>query len=354
MKILITGNMGYVGPLVVRHLRAVFPDATLVGLDSGIFGHCLTTPGLPERLLDQQIFKDVRDVTPDMLEGVDAIVQLAAVSNDPMGNRFEDVTLDINYRAAARLGEMAVAAGVKKIVFASSCSIYGATEGSARKETDELAPLTAYARSKVATEEALKRLNRGDTVVTCLRYSTACGFSDRLRLDLVLNDFVATAMVTGGITVMSDGSPWRPLIHVKDMARAIEWGIRREADRGGDYLAINVGTDTWNYQIKDLANAVAAEVNGAKVTVNPDAPADKRSYRVDFSLYRELAPQHQPQMTLPLAVKDLYEGLSALGFHEVDFRTTSPLIRLKVLQGWIDSGRLGLDLRWADRLKSAA
>lgn len=348
MKIMVTGNMGYVGPMVVRHLRQVFPEATLVGVDTGIFGHCLTTPHLPERLLDQQIFKDVRDVTPDMLEGVDAIVQLAAVSNDPMGNKFEDVTLDINYKAAARLGEMAVAAGVGKIVFASSCSIYGATEGSARKEGDDLAPLTAYARSKVATEEALKRLNRGSTVVTALRYSTACGFSDRLRLDLVLNDFVATAMVTGEITVMSDGSPWRPLIHVKDMARAIEWAIRRDADRGGDYLAVNVGADSWNYQIKDLAEAVAKEVD-ATVSVNPNAPADKRSYRVDFSLYRSLAPDHQPLMTLPTAVKDLHEGLSALGFKEVDFRTASPLIRLKVLQGWIDSGRLGLDLRWRDR-----
>ncbi|WP_181698975.1 NAD-dependent epimerase/dehydratase family protein [Chthonobacter albigriseus] len=348
MRILITGNMGYVGPIVARHLRTVMPHAHITGLDSGLFAHCLTSVGLPERVLDEQLFMDVRDVKPELLDGYDAVVELAAVSNDPMGNRFEAVTDDINCRAAVRIAEMAVARGVKKVVFASSCSIYGAAEGGAKKETDSLAPLTAYARSKVATEQALAQMDRGNSVVTALRFATACGFSDRLRLDLVLNDFVACALVNGQIQVMSDGTPWRPLIHVADMARAIEWAITRDKSQGGDYLAVNVGTDVWNYQVKDLAEAVAKEVPGTTVTINLDAPADKRSYKVDFSLYRQIAPQHQPRVMLADAVRDLRSGLTAYGLADKDFRTNPHVIRLRTLQRWIDEGRLSDALRWTN------
>lgn len=345
MKIVITGNMGYVGPILVRHLRTTFPTATLVGIDSGLFGHCLTGTGLPEVLLDQQIYADVRDVTPDMLAGADAMVLLAAVSNDPIGNRFEAVTEAINERASANIAAMAQAAGVKRLVFASSCSIYGATEGGARTETDPLNPLTAYARSKVATEKALEAMPRTGMVSTALRFATACGFSDRIRLDLVLNDFVAAALVSKRISVLSDGSPWRPLIHVKDMARAIEWAITRDPSVGGEYLAVNAGSEPWNYQIRDLALAVAEAVPGTDTSFNPNAQPDKRSYRVDFSLFRKLAPAHQPLVSLPVAVKDIYEGLQAHGFNDPDFRN-SRLIRLKVIEGNMESGRLGEDLRW--------
>ena len=350
MRILITGNMGYVGPVVVRHLRSVFPHARLIGLDLGLFAHNLTGPTLPETLLDQQRFGDVRDVSSEDLHGIDAIVHLAAISNDPIGNRFGAVTEEINYRASVRMAEAAVEAGVKNFVFASSCSVYGfANDGRPRRETDPLHPLTAYAKSKIATEDALRQMDRRGMAVTSLRFSTACGMSDRLRLDLVVNDFVASAVATGEITVLSDGTPWRPLIDVKDMARAIEWAIQR-SPRGGDYLALNVGAGRWNYQVRQLAEAVAQALPNTRVSVNQDAQSDRRSYKVDFSLFSELAPKHQPIVTLNQSIRELHRGLTAMRFHDPDFRN-SQLIRLKVLDRQIAEGRLDHSLKWrADTL----
>lgn len=346
MKILITGNMGYIGPVLAKHLRAVMPNAHLIGFDSGFFGHCLTgAEQLPERLLDEQYFGDVRELPDSLLSTVDAVVELAAVSNDPMGVRFEQVTGDINFRAAAGIAERAVQAGVKRVVFASSCSMYGYAEGGPRKESDPLNPLTAYAKSKVATEEALAKMPAGDAVVTSLRFSTACGMSDRLRLDLVLNDFVACALASGEITVLSDGTPWRPLIEVRDMARAIEWALTRNHEDAGRYVAVNVGANRWNYQVKDLAEAVARAVPGTKVSINTAAPPDKRSYRVDFSLYERIAPNHQPQVSLEQAIDALKEGMQRMGFHDANFRS-SQFMRLKVLEKHMADGRLSQDLRW--------
>lgn len=346
MKVVITGNMGYVGPACIAHLRRRWPDAQLTGLDSGLFAHCLTEAALPERALNCQLFRDVRDVTPALLEGADAVIQLAAVSNDPMGSRFEAVTGEINHRAAVHVARQAAAAGVGHFAFASSCSMYGYAEAGARKEDDELNPLTAYARSKAAAERDLEAIAAGgDMVVTALRFATACGFSPRLRLDLVLNDFVASALATGRIDVLSDGTPWRPLIHVADMARAFEWAITRPVDAGGRFLAVNVGSDDWNYQVAELAEAVRDAVPGTQVAINRDAPPDKRSYRVDFSRYRALAPGHQPQIDLAAAIRDLQVGLVAMGFHDAGFRE-SHLMRLNVLQRAMDAGRLRPDLRW--------
>jgi nucleoside-diphosphate-sugar epimerase len=345
MKILLTGNMGYVGPAVTAHLRRVFPDATLVGVDAGWFAHCLTTrTALPEAALDVQRFADIRDLTVEDLAGFDAVVHLAAVSNDPMGHRFERVTDAINHRGSVHVAQLAAEAGVKSFVFASSCSIYGfAQDGRPRTETDPVNPLTAYARSKIATEEALAQLEGRGMTTTCLRFATACGMSDRLRLDLVLNDFVAGALAKGEIVVLSDGTPWRPLIHVRDMARAIEWAILRPKETGGEFLRINVGADEWNHQVADLARAVARATPGATVSINTDAPPDKRSYRVDFGLYRRLAPDHQPRETLESAITGLREGLIGLGFADADFRNSN-LIRLKVIEQHIEAGRLSEDL----------
>lgn len=347
MKVLITGNMGYVGPGLVRHLRQVHPTAHLVGYDCAFFGQSLTTKrAYPERVLDEQRFGDVRDITEADLAGFDAVVHLAAVSNDPMGNRFEKVTEAINQDSSVTIAKAAAAAGVRNYVFASSCSVYGfAGDGIARTETDTLNPLTAYARSKIGTELALREADFGSMTVTSLRFATACGFSDRLRLDLVLNDFVACALSSGEITVLSDGSPWRPLINVRDMARAIEWAISRPASNGGRFLAVNTGSDEWNYQVKDLARAVADAIPGVTVSINTSAPPDKRSYKVDFALYRSLAPDHQPKETLESSVAALRDGLRDLGFADADFRN-SPLIRLKVLEGLIASGLVSEDLRW--------
>ena len=354
MRILITGNLGYVGAMLVGHLRSVMPTAEIFGYDSGFFAHCLTgVEALPETHLTRQYYGDVRDISPELLDGVDAVVHLAAVSNDPMGNRFEQVTDEINAQASLRLARLAREAGVRAFVFASSCSIYGFAEGGPRREDDEVNPLTAYARSKVATERGLAGMNAGGMTITCLRFATACGMSGRLRLDLVLNDFVACALASGEITVLSDGTPWRPLIDVSDMARAIEWAITRDLAAGGEMLSVNAGSDEWNYRVKDLAEAVAEAVPGTGLSINRQAPPDKRSYRVDFSLFRQLAPGHQPISTLTDSIERLKSGLEGMGFADKDFRN-SPLIRLKTLDHLISRGLLSPSLRWHHALPEGA
>ena len=354
MRILITGNMGYVGPILARHLRQAHPDAELIGFDAKYFAHCLTPArAAPEAVMTAQHFGDIRDFPAELLEGADAVVNLAAISNDPMGNKFEEVTEDINFKAGIRLAEMAAAKGVKNFVFASSCSVYGAASTGARTEQDEVNPLTAYARSKIATEEALAGIDRGAMIITCLRFATACGMSDRLRLDLVLNDFVACALANAEITVLSDGTPWRPLIDVRDMARAIDWAASRKADNGGAFVVANAGSDVWNYQVKELAEAVARAVPGTRVSINLRAPPDKRSYRVDFSRFRTLAPGHVPQVTLDQSIGMLCEGLSGMGFADRDFRN-SQQIRLRVLEDHIAAGRLLPSLRWQNGYAGAA
>ena len=352
MKILVTGNMGYVGPLVLRRLRESHPQATLMGYDMGFFAHCLTgAPRLPESRADLQYFGDIRHVPEQILHGIDAIVHLCAISNDPMGATFEKVTLDINHRASIDLAGKAKRAGVKKFVFASSCSVYGFAEGGPRREDDALNPLTAYAKSKVQTEHDLASLASDTFTATCLRFATACGMSDRLRLDLVLNDFVASALVSRRISILSDGTPWRPLIHVKDMARAIDWAVQRDRRDGGSFLTINVGSDEWNYQVKDLAAAVANLVPNVEVTINKDAQPDKRSYRVNFDKFSKLAQGFLPMMDLQSAVRDLRDGLMAMKFHDSEFRT-SELIRLVTLKRLREGGHLTDDLVWKDRISS--
>ena len=346
MKILITGNMGYIGPCVVNHLCSVYPDATLIGLDMGYFANCLTNSAFfPECRVSIQYFGDVRKVPERLLEGVAAIVHLAAISNDPMGNTFEDVTLDVNYRASTSLAKKAKDAGVKSFVFASSCSMYGAAEDGARTEGSPLNPLTAYARSKVLTERGLVEVAGEGFKVTSLRFATACGMSDRLRLDLVLNDFVAGAITSKCITILSDGTPWRPLINVEDMARAIEWAISRSVDNGDYFLAVNVGTEDWNLQVKDMAEAVAQAMPGVDVSINKNAEPDKRSYRVNFDLFKTLAPDHQPRCNLFTTITELRDGLETMGFADQNFRS-SEFIRLNVLRGLQRNGFLTESLEW--------
>jgi len=346
MKILVTGNMGYVGPGVIEHLRASYPEALLIGYDIGYFANCLTNAAiLPECRVDFQYFADIRCLPARLLEGVDAVVHLAAISNDPMGNKYEDITLDINYRASVDLAKKAKQAGVKSFVFASSCSVYGFAEAGARTEQSEVNPLTAYARSKVFTERDLRDLADEDFTVTCLRFATACGMSARLRLDLVLNDFVAGAITSGKISILSDGTPWRPLINVRDMARAIDWAIIRQPSNGGDYLVINAGTDGWNYQVKELAEAVAQVIPGVEVSINRDAQPDKRSYMVNFDLFKALAPAYQPKFDLSATINDLQHGLQAMGFNDQDFRN-SRYIRLKVLETLRHTGVVTEQLGW--------
>lgn len=338
--------MGYVGPGVVSQLREAFPDALLIGYDMAYFAAFLTNAAiLPESRLDVQLFGDVRTITFEDLTDIDIVVHLAAISNDPMGNLYEDITLDINYKSSVRIARMAKQAGARSFVFASSCSMYGAADGGPKTETSVLNPLTAYARSKVLTEKDLEPLADDSFTVTALRFATACGMSDRLRLDLVLNDFVAGAVTSGYINILSDGSPWRPLIHVKDMARAIEWAISREATNGGRFLAVNVGSNEWNYQVHEIADAVVAAIPGTTVTLNKDAAPDKRSYMVDFTLYKALAPAHQPQYTLSQSILELSNGLQAMNFKNNDFRN-SFFMRLQVLSSLQQNNFINANLEW--------
>lgn len=348
MKILITGNMGYIGPSVVQRLRTSFPNAIFVGFDMGYFANCLTNAEiLPECKVDVQYFSDVRHFQEDLLRGVDAIVHLAAISNDPMGNTFEKVTLDINYHASVELAKKAKEMGVKRFIYASSCSMYGFAEGGPRTEAAPLNPLTAYAKSKVLTEKDLDKIADKNFIITSLRFSTACGMSERLRLDLVLNDFVACAVASKKITILSDGTPWRPLINIKDMARAIDWALRREPAQGGEFLAVNIGSNEWNYQVKDLAGAVEKVIPGIEVVINKDAPPDKRSYKVSFDLFKQLAPEYLPKSDLITTIKELKDGLEAMGFKDGDFRNSN-FMRLKVLTHLRSKSLLTENLEWTN------
>ncbi len=346
MKILIAGNMGYIGPNVTKHLRNVFPGAELIGFDIGYFSHCLTNSSmLPEVLLDRQIYGDIRKFPDEILNGIDAIVDLAAISNDPMSKEFEGITLDVNYKAAVELAKKAKSAGVKNFVFASSCSVYGAASDYPKTEEDTVNPLTAYAKSKIYAEEELEPLADDSFSITCLRFATACGWSNRLRLDLVLNDFVAGSLVESKITILSDGTPWRPMINTKDMARAIEWGLSRKNDNGGDFLIVNAGSNEWNNQIKPLAEAVSAIIPGVNISTNPHAVPDKRSYQVNFDLFKSLAPNHQPIHNLESTIAEIRDNLVAMNFNDPDFRS-SQLIRLKVLGKLKDEKLINENLEW--------
>jgi nucleoside-diphosphate-sugar epimerase len=343
-KILILGNLGYIGPVLVRHLRAVWPQSVLVGYDAAFFQGCLLDCYQPaEPMLDQQLYGDVRTLDPQVLAGVEAVVALAAVSNDPMGLSYEKPTREINTHAIVDIAHKAKQAGVKNFVFASSCSVYGAGGDKAKDERAEVNPLTAYAISKIECERGLAPLAGDGFTIRCLRFATACGPSPRLRLDLVLNDFVASALATRQIQILSDGTPWRPLIDVRDMCRAMEWAMLQAGQL--DFLTLNVGSAAWNFRIKELAHAVAAHIGGVTVSVNPDAAPDKRSYQVDFSLFRSLAPDHQPLQKLGDTIGALVAALQDAGFADANFRQ-SHLIRLNSLNMLKQRGRIDADLHW--------
>jgi nucleoside-diphosphate-sugar epimerase len=290
---------------------------------------------------------DIRNVPKIILEDIYAVIHLAAISNDPMGNIYEKVTYDVNYRASIDLAKKALEMGVKKFVFSSSCSVYGFAEDEPRKENSPLNPLTAYAKSKVSTENDIEKLATNDFTVTSLRFSTACGMSDRLRLDLVLNDFVACAVTSKRISILSDGTPWRPLINVRDMALAMEWAIRRESIDGGKFLLVNVGSEEWNYQVRELAESVVKVIPGVDISINKDAIHDNRSYKVDFSLFKKLASGYQPKYNLLSTIKELREKMNEMEFEDKNFRE-SKFIRLNMLNYLREKNMLNDNLEWID------
>jgi nucleoside-diphosphate-sugar epimerase len=344
MNILIIGNLGYVGPCVVEHFAKARPADRLYGFDIGFFqGNVTSSEGLmAESRLAAQHYGDVRNFDTNLLKGMDAVVYLAAISNDPMGKEFEKPTYDINQECAVTIAEAAKKAGIGSFVFASSCSVYGLADQTPRNEQSPINPLTAYAKSKTQTEEALKKIAAQGFTVTCLRFATACGISQRLRLDLVLNDFVASAVVSKRIEILSDGKPWRPLINVKDMALAIDWAVDRV--KGEQFLTVNAGSNDWNYQVIDLAKAVQKSLPDTEISVNPNAQPDNRSYKVDFSLFASLAPAYKPKCTLEQTITDLVTGLRSFNFSDKNFRD-SGLIRLKVLKELIGAGKIDSQLK---------
>ncbi len=344
--VLVLGNLGYIGPVLSKHLRQAFPEAVLIGFDTAFFQGCLLDPyDSAEHSMHHQIYGDIRNFPAELLQGVDCVVALAAISNDPMGKLYERPTHEINADAIVAVAAQAKAAGVQRFIFASSCSVYGAGGDKPKNEQSEVNPLTAYAISKINCEKGLEKLASDQFIVSCLRFSTACGYSPRLRLDLVLNDFVASAFMHKRIDILSDGTPWRPLIDVTDMSRAIEWAAIRDPKQSANFLAINVGAEEWNYTIKALADAVAEHLGNVQVSFNKEAPPDKRSYRVDFSLFRKLAPNHQPLKTLHQTIQDLLEGFKTSGFAQADFRN-GHLIRFNTLKTLANRHAINDDLYW--------
>lgn len=349
MKILVTGNLGYVGHPLVAALSGRIPEADITGFDTNFFyAHSSSALAQQTSGVDSQVYGDIRHIDENFLSDFDAFILLAAISNDPIGNRFSSVTYEINRDAHFRMLDAISSLNGKRVVFASSCSIYGTNASESRSEEDELNPLTPYAHSKVAVERYMEALPPCGNLYTALRFSTACGPSNRIRLDLVMNDFVASALQTGRIELLSDGKSWRPLIAVSDMARAIEWGLNRQSGEGGQFVSVNVGADDWNFKIYDLAERVATLIPGTAVTAPKNNPIDPRSYKVSFKKFRELAPHHQPKSEVNEVIFELADTLDNIVSNlNVSFRETE-FIRLRALENLILDGKLNQNLQWVD------
>lgn len=332
-KILILGNQGYVGSVLVSYLKQNYQDSQIIGFDSEIYKNCLTSEKDPESFLDKQIVGDVRNFDESILDKVEVIVYLAAISNDPMGSAFQKLTLDVNFYSCIKIAKLAKKHKVKRFIFASSCSIYGSNQGYAKKEKDGLDPLTTYAKSKIESEKQLEILSDEDFKVMCLRFATACGSSPRLRLDLALNDFVASAFVNKKIILLSDGSSWRPFISVKDMCRAIAWVIY--GLNFDNFLSVNIGSNHWNFQIKDLAKKTSEILNNIPYEIGKDKVRDKRSYKVNFDKFNLMAKGYLPEEKLENTIREMHATLEKINFNIKDFRR-SDLIRLVVLKRYLN------------------
>lgn len=347
-KILITGCNGYVGSAVIRYLKNKYPNAYLIGFDTNYFGTCLTSEQTPETLLVEQYFGDIRQVW-GILHDVDTVIHLAAISNDPIGKLAEDETYDINFKSTIKWAIEAKMRGVKNFIFASSCSVYGyAEDENELNENSNLNPLTAYAKSKAQTEKALENLisnhtpEKPDFKVTCLRFATACGWSDRTRFDLVVNDFTYNAFFHNEINILSDGKPFRPIIDIKDMARSMDWAMNRKT--GENYEVVNVGTLGQNYSVKEIADIVSSITN-SKININPDAQSDKRSYKVDFKKYYQLAEEeYHPKISLEQSINEILKGL--FPSQQKYFAYKSDFIRLDKIKKLQEQRLINKELKW--------
>jgi nucleoside-diphosphate-sugar epimerase len=338
MRVLVTGHLGYIGVELVPMARAAGHQVT--GLDAGFFDGC--DFGAPPDVVPS-IDADLRDVTPAQLEGFDAVLHLAALSNDPLGDLNPDITYEINHRASVRLARAAKEAGVARFVFASSCSLYGAGGGGMLDESAAFHPVTPYGESKVKVEQDVAPLADASFSPVFLRNATAYGVSRRLRADIVVNNLVGHAFTTGKVLLQSDGTPWRPLVHHQDISAAFLAVLEapRQAVHG---QAFNVGRTSENYRIRQVAEMVAEVVPRCEVAFAQGASADARDYRVDFGKIERQLPGWKPRFTLRQGIEELYAAYKAAGLTSDEFLGPR-YYRLKTIRGLLERGALDGRLR---------
>ena len=338
MRLMVTGSDGYIGTVLVSMLLEAGHEP--VGLDSMLFHDCNIGP---ERATVDTIRKDVREVGPADMDGLDAVIHLAGISNVPLGDLHPDTTYDINHRATVHLAEVAKAAGVQRFIFSSSCSLYGAHGNAPLDESAEFHPVTPYGESKVLSERDLHDLADDDFTPTYLRNATAFGMSPRLRGDLVVNNLTGFAAATGKVMMKSDGTPWRPLVHVEDISRAFVAVL--EAPREAVHAeAFNVGQTSENYQVRDVAAMVAEAVPGSDVVYARGGGPDKRSYRVDFSKITERVPAYHPAWTVATGVRQLVDAYAGSGLTAEELAGPR-YTRIGTIKRRQAAGELGSDLR---------
>ncbi|HEY5914986.1 MAG TPA: SDR family oxidoreductase [Verrucomicrobiae bacterium] len=339
-RVLITGHNGYIGSVMTPHLLSAGHEIT--GLDTGYFSECTLVAGGGDIPV---VRKDIRDLSPKDLEGYDAVIHLAALSNDPIGNLNDGWTEEINFKASVKLAELAKAAGVNRYLFSSSCIMYGASNTEIVTEESPLDPKTEYARSKVKAEEAIRKLAAPGFSPVFVRNGTIYGVSPRMRFDTVFNDLIGSAVTTGKVIVYSDGKPWRPVIHVQDVARMFEAVLAAPADKIHNQ-AFNAGANSLNHQIIELAQIAVKTVPGCKLEVIAKTGADQRTYKADFGKFARTFPDFRFKWNVVSGAAELYEAFKRVGLKHSDF-VDKKFTRLKWLRHLLDSKRLDSSLRWA-------